>query len=134
MDSGYLDLAKRKLSKYNVNFYCEDSIAYIEKTEKRYSVIVSDNPTGGDCYKNNGAHHFRSHMVNHVTDDSVIVFNYVNKYSPNLHDIEQEINIIKKVQDIFMVVRNEVMSYILLHFKIIGKYLSNKGLFIKNNE
>lgn len=121
LDPVYLDLAKRKLSKYNVHFHGEDSISYIKKTEKMYSLIVSDSPFGGDFYEKDGLPYFLKDMVNHAAEESVLVFNFANKYSPNISSIRREINAIRETEEVFMVVRNKVMSYIVAAFRDIRK-------------
>lgn len=117
IDSVYLGLAKRKLSKYNVKFHCEDSIAYIGRTEKMYSLIVSDSPFGGNFYDKDGLPYFLKDMVVHVARHGVLIFNFANQDMPKLHYIERKINEIRKTEEVFMVVRHEQMSYIVVAFK-----------------
>lgn len=114
--------AKKNLRRYNVNFYCEDSIAYMRNTEKKYSFIVSDSPLGGDFYDEDGLPYFLRDMVNRSNEESVIIFNIKHQVQSSNGNIKQfcflkdKINDIREAEDIFLITRNDFISYVVVIF------------------
>lgn len=113
----YLELSKIKLKKYNVKYFNQDSIKFINETNQKYNFIVADIPFGGNFYESSGLPYFFSDFIRIADDSSVIIFNC---HSQKLKDFKTLVSQItrqvspREIKDLFFVPKNELIGYIVL--------------------
>ncbi len=117
IDSEFSQLSKKNLKKYNVRFYCKDSIAYIKSTDCKYNLVVADIPNDTVFYDDKGVPLFWKDIIRVADDNAVIITNILNGFYQQgfIQLITKQIN--REIKDIFWVTRNEEVSYIVLCLK-----------------
>lgn len=116
IDKDYLILSKLNLNKYNVNYYCEDSILNIKNTNNKYNLIIADIPYDGKFYGPDHLPIFWEDIIRITKRDAVIIINIHNKYLKDYSLLRESIikSTNKEVKDLFFVVRNQLVSYLVV--------------------
>ncbi len=117
LDSDIIKYAKEEFKKESgkIDFYNEDSIAYIHNTEKKYDLVVADTPFGLDVYdKENGLASFTPDLFRVSKENAVIVMNIHSEYLNKHKEIKNAIMNIsdKTVSELFFASRNEDVAYL----------------------
>ena len=92
IDKNIIKYAKKSFRKENMDFYCADSIEYIKNTNKKYDLVIADQPDCLDLYeKETGIPTFLEYMFRVSKENSILVFNIRTKCLPKSKKIKEKI-------------------------------------------
>lgn len=100
-----------------MDFYCADSIEYIKNTNKKYDLVIADQPDCLDLYeKETGIPTFLEYMFRVSKENSILVFNIRTKCLPKSKKIKEKIYAIatREIKEIFFVVRHKKLTYVVV--------------------
>lgn len=107
--------AKYFLKKYPVDVFCEDSIKYVQSTDKTYNFILADCSLMDMFFDSNGLISFYEDIVKISDKGAVITFNFHTKYSTTLDELK---NLIRSktsnriIQDVFVTPRTQDVFFV----------------------
>lgn len=107
LDSEIIKYARKNLSKYNVDFFNEDSIAYIKETSKTYDFIYADVPFGLEIFDNiTCLPDYTKDALEHLNKGGIFVSNMREEGSRHIEEIKRRIeNFCSNDTDVFFVSR-----------------------------
>ncbi len=114
IDPKYQAYSKKALKNYPVDFFQEDSIAFVKATDKKYNWIVSDSPYSGPFYGKDGLPLFFDDMIRCASEKAVIIMNIHSEYLADFIALQTKIHERidnRKVKDLFFYTRNEQITY-----------------------
>ncbi len=120
LDKKYHDLSKKVFRGYPVQYFNQDSLDYIFKTDKKYNLVVADTPAGGNFYAPNGMPFFWNNLVRVTMPGGVIISNIHSDKLDDYKLIEKWIknnSNNKPIKDIFFMPRNNSITYVVIIFE-----------------
>lgn len=116
INSSYIPFAHKALKKWNVDFFCEDSIEYIKNTKKKYGLVVADIPIAGEFYDDKGLPYFIDDVIRVMDERGIAIVNIHTRFLKNKSDILEAVKQLtdREIKDIFLFPRNEVLTYLIL--------------------
>lgn len=121
IDNDYIKYARRVFdNKSKVTFYNEDSIKFIQKTDKKYDLVIADTPYSATFfYDDNDLPVFLKDMLRVTKQGGVVIFN-IHTDSLNQWDMLKD-KIIREsdrsIKDIFVLYRSNLVSYVVIVFE-----------------
>lgn len=116
LDSKYCKLAKHNLGRYNVKIFNQDSIAFVKNSHNKYNFIICDIPYCTSFYDPNGM--FWNDLINVSEEEAIIITNIHNTYLSKQSLKSMVMNYKpERIQDFFMVARNNLVSYLVVVLK-----------------
>ena len=118
IDKKIMKYAKKSFRKENVDFHCADSIQYIKNTNKKYDLVIADEPDCLDLYeKETGLPIFLKYMFRVSKENGILIFNIRTGCLPKWKKIKEKIYSMaaeEGVKEIFFVVRHRKLTYVVV--------------------
>lgn len=121
IDNGYIKYARRVFDNNSkMTFFNEDSIKFIQNTDKKYDLVIADTPYSATFfYDNNDLPVFLKDMIRVTRHGGVVIFNIhtdsLKRWELLKGEIVKESN--RSVKDIFVLYRSSIISYVVMVFE-----------------
>jgi 23S rRNA G2069 N7-methylase RlmK/C1962 C5-methylase RlmI len=103
----------------NAEFHCEDSLAWLKKTDRAFDLVVSDTPFDGPFYDDDDLPVFLDDLLRVAAPGGVVLFNIHGRH---LTAYQKTIDLVaaragtRPIRDLFIVVRNTAVAYLVVAF------------------